>query len=115
MKLVFGVVIVVVALYLCVELIPPYYANYEFEDAVKTEALMATNSSKAEEAIQETVFKKAQELQIPVTRENIHVTRAGSQFVGSVSIEVPYNVHLDMAFYPMDLHFDVATTNKGAM
>ena len=69
----FGLFVIVVSLYLCVELIPPYYSNYEFQDAVSTEALLSTNSAKTEDAIQDTVYKKAQELQLPVTRESIVV------------------------------------------
>jgi hypothetical protein len=115
MKLAFGLLIVAAALYLCVELIPPYYANYELQDAIQTEALMATNGSKGEDAIRDTIFKRVQELQIPVTKEGIQVHRVGTNGSGSVTIEVPYNVHLDLAFYPLDLHFDAVTTNKGAM
>ena len=115
MKLAFGVIIIGIALYLCVDLIPPYYSNYELQDAIQTEALMATNSSKTEDAIRDTVFKRVQDLQIPVTKESIQVHRVGSQGSGSVTIEVPYNVHLDLALYPMDLHFDASATNKGAM
>jgi hypothetical protein len=114
MKLLFGVLIIAVALYLCVELVPPYYTNYEFQDSLQNEALLATNASKTEDAIRETVFKQAQSMQIPVTREDIKVHRVGGQYTGSVSIEVPYTVHLDMPVYPVDLHFDPSTTNKGA-
>jgi hypothetical protein len=115
MKMAFGLLIVAAALYLCVELIPPYYTNYEFQDALQTEALMSTNSAKSEDAIRDTVFKKAQDLQIPVAKEAIQVHRTGTQGMGSVTIAAPYSVHLDMLFYPMDLHFDASVVNKGAM
>lgn len=115
MKLLFGILIVSAALYLCVELVPPYYSNYEFQDALQTEALISTNSAKTEDAIRDTVYKRAQDLQIPVTKEGIQVQRTGTQGSGSVTIEAPYNVHLDLILYPMDLHFDAAAKNKGAM
>jgi hypothetical protein len=115
MKMVFGLLVVIVSLYLCVELIPPYYSNYEFQDALQNEALTSTNSAKTEDAIRDTVFKKAQDLQIPVVKESIQVHRNGTQGSGSVSIEVPYSVHLDMVLYPLDLHFDAAAVNKGVM
>ncbi len=114
MKLLFGLVIIAISLYLCVELVPPYYSNYEFQDAIANEALMATNGSKTEDAIRDSVFKQAQSMSIPVTRDDIKVHRVGGQYSGSVSIEVPYTVHLDMAVYPVDLHFNPSTTNKGA-
>lgn len=113
-KLLFGLTIVGLALYLCVELIPPYYSNYEFQDSLGNEALLSTNSAKSEEAIQDSVYKRAQQLELPVTRESIVVHRTGTNGGGSVTIDVPYTVHLNLIAYPMDLHFDAAATNKGA-
>lgn len=113
-KLIIGVSIIAVSLYLCVELVPPYYSNYEFQDAIASEALISTNATKTEDAIRDTVFKKAQELSLPLTRDDIKVHRVGSMGTGSVTIEAPYIVHIDMAVYPIDLHFTPASTNKGA-
>ncbi|MBV9572758.1 MAG: hypothetical protein JOZ43_09575 [Acidobacteriales bacterium] len=113
-KLIFGLFLIAACVYMGAELIPAYYSNYEFSDAVKTEALMSTNSTKSEDAIRDTVFKKAQELEIPLTHDEIKVVRVGGQGTGSVTIEAPYNVHLDLVAYPMDLHFNVSTQNKGA-
>lgn len=113
-KLFIGLAVIAIALYLCVELVPPYYSNYEFQDAMQTEALYSANNMKSEDAIRETVFKKARELNLPVTREDIKVHRDGYNGSGSVSIEVPYVVHLDIPGYPADLHFDAAVTNRGA-
>lgn len=112
MKMAVGIFAIVVVVYLGAELIPPYFANYEFEDAIKTEAQMATYSSKSEEAIRESMFKKAQDLDIPVTKEQIKVHRVGVQNAGSVNIEVPYVVHINLPGYPLDLNFDPATQNR---
>jgi len=114
MKLFFGITVIVVALYLCVEFIPPYYANYEFEDELKTEALLSTNGNQSESAIQDAVYKKAQQLDIPIAKENIKVQRVGTMGTGSVTIEAPYTVHLDLVGYSYDLNFNSSTTNKGA-
>ena len=113
-KLFFGLFIIVAALYLCVELVPPYYANYEFKDAIQTEALFSANNAKSEDDIRETIFKKAQALEIPITRESIKVEKQGINGSGFVSIAVPYTVHVDIPGYPFDLHFDASVTNKGA-
>jgi len=112
MKMVGGIAMMVAVVYLCAELIPPYFANYEFEDAIKNEAQMATYSTKTEDAIRDEMFKKAQELDIPVVKDQIKVQRTGAQNAGSVSIEVPYTVHLDLPGYPVDLNFDPATRNR---
>jgi hypothetical protein len=113
-KLFLGLFIIGASLYLCVELVPPYYSNYEFQDTLRDEALVSANNMKSEDAIRETIFKRAQELNIPVTREGIKVHRDGFNGSGSVSIDVPYVIHLDMPGYSTDLHFDAAVTDKGA-
>lgn len=113
-KLIFGISVIVISLYLCVELVPPYYSNYEFQDAIQNEALMSANNSKPEDAIRESVFKKAQDLEIPLTRDGITVHRVGTNGSGSVTITAPYVVHIDMPGYPMDLHFDPSVIDRGA-
>lgn len=111
-KLIFGISIIVVAIYLGMELIPVYYANYEFQDVIKTEATLETYTTKPETDIQDSIFKKAQDLDIPLTKEQIQVHRTGNQGTGSLTISAPYTVHLDLVAYPMDLHFDPASYNK---
>jgi len=94
-------------------LIPPFFAKYQFEDAVKTEALNATYVSRTEDEIRDSVFKKAKDLEIPVTKDQIKVHRVGGQGTGSVAINVDYSVHVEVPGYPMDLQFHCASANKG--
>jgi hypothetical protein len=112
-KMVLGIFAIVAAVYLCATLIPPYFSNYEFEDAIKTEAQMSTYSTKSEEDIRSTIFKKAQDLEIPITKDDIKVQRGGNQGSGYVSIQVAYTVHVSLPGYPLDLHFDPSSKNKG--
>jgi hypothetical protein len=112
LKLIFGIFSIVAAVYLIAELAPPYFSNYQFEDAIKTEAQMDTYSTKSEDAIRDTIFKKAQDLDIPIAREAIKVQRVGPQNAGSVSIEAQYMVHVNVPGYPLDLHFDPSSRNK---
>jgi len=112
-KLIFGLFVIVFAIYLGVALIPAYYTNYELQDDLNNEALMATNSGRTEDQIQESVFKQTQRLGLNLSRDNIKVERTGAQYSGSVSIEVQYVVHVNLPGYPFDLHFDPAATNKG--
>lgn len=112
-KLIFGLFVIVAAIYLGVALVPAYYTNYELQDALNNEALMATNSGKTEDAIQESVFKQAHQLGIDISRDDVKVQRNGAQFSGSVSIEVDYTVHVNLPGYPFDLHFAPVATNKG--
>src|SRR5579864_3382002 len=111
-KLGLGIFVIVAGIYLGVELVPVYYENYQFQDMVKTEATLETYTTKPEDAIRESLFKKAQSLDIPLTKDQIKVQRHGTTGTGSLTISAPYTVHLDLPVYPMDLHFDATTENK---
>lgn len=113
-KLLFGLGAIVAVIYGGVELIPPYFSNYQFEDAIKQEALHSTYSTKTEDDIRDEVFKKARDLEIPLTREEIKVQRTGSgQGNGTLMIEADYSVHVELPGYPLDLHFTPSSRNKG--
>ena len=112
LKLIFGIFLIVAAIYMGVQLVPPYYSAYEFQDAIKTEALTSTYTPKTEADIRDAVFKLAQGYDIPIAKDGIKVQRTGTQVGGSVMIEAPYVVHCDVPGYPFDLHFDPSTENK---
>jgi hypothetical protein len=103
-----GLVFIVAVIYGCWTVIPPYFAHYKFEDVVAEEARLSTYSSRSENEIREAVFRKAQDLDIPLTREQIKVQREGQ----GVNISVEYRVHLDIPTYPVDLNFHAASKNR---
>ncbi len=105
-KMTFGLFVIVAAVYLGAMLVPPYFENYEFQDAVKNEATLDTYTTKTEKDIRTAVFKQAQDLDIPISEEQIHVQRSGGMGNGTIIIRAPYVVHVDIPGYPMDLHFD---------
>jgi hypothetical protein len=100
--------------YIAAEIIPPYFANYEFQDTLDTEARLGTYSTKGDEVIRDAVFKRAQELELPLTRDQIKVQRTGGPGTGSVLIETSYSVHVELPYYPMDLEFHPQSKNRGA-
>ncbi len=112
MKMLVGILVLVVAGYLGVVLVPVYYENYQFKDVVTTEATLETYTTKPEADIRDAVYKKAQELEIPIEKEKIKVQRTGTTGTGALLIAAPYTVHVDFPGYPMDLRFDVSSDNK---
>ncbi len=108
LRAILGVVFVVVALYAIVKLVPPYFHNYQFQDVIADEARMNTYTSKSEEDMRETIWQKAKDLDIPITREQINVQR----IAGGVAISVDYTVHVDFPVYPVDLQFHSSSKNK---
>jgi len=108
-----GILVIVGGIFVSVKLIPPYFNNYQFNDWLKDEATHDTYSVKPEGDIRMAVLKKAQEFDIPLTENDIKVSRYGAQFNGTVIIQAPYVVHVDLTGYPVDLHFDASTLNHG--
>jgi hypothetical protein len=114
-KLMFGILVIVAAVYVGAVLIPPYFENYEFQDAVKNEATLDTYTTRTENDIRTSVYKKAQDLDIPISLDQIVVQRQGGYGTGIVVIRAPYVVHVELPGYPMDIHFDVTTANRGVL
>lgn len=113
MKMVFGLLIIVASVVLLATLAPPYFTNYQFQDALKTESQMSTYTTKTEDVIRDEVFKKAQDMDIPLAKEQIKVVRNGAVGTGSIEIDAAYTVHVNLPFYPMDLNFTASAHNKG--
>ena len=112
-RMFFGILVIVGGIFLSVKLIPPYFNNYQFQDWLRDEATHDSYAAKTEQDIRDAVLKKAHEYDIPLTAEGVHVERSGGSFNGTVIIQAPYVVHVDLPGYPMDLHFDASTQNRG--
>ena len=109
-KALFGVFVVIGGFYLAFKLLPPYWSNYQFEDVIAVEARTAAYSHppKTEDEIRNTVYKKAQEMELPITPQQIRVRRGES----GVEIDVNYTVHVELPVRPVDLDFAISSKNK---
>jgi hypothetical protein len=85
----------------CVKIVPAYFANYQLQDSMETEARFAIANHKGEEDIREDIWKKVQELDIPAKRENIKI--GNSQ--GSVTISLDYVIPVDLRVYQFSIDF----------
>ena len=109
LKLLVALGVIAVGVYLGFELVPPFFANYQFQDAIQNEAVLQSYSNKSEDEIRDTIFKKAQDLNIPIQEDHIVVQRVGTGGSGSLAISAPYTVHIDLPYYPLDLEFRPAS------
>jgi hypothetical protein len=107
-KALFGVLVVVAVFYSAWMLLPPYVNNYQFQDDIRSEALMNSYTSKSDQDIRNTLAKKAAEYDIPLRAEQINVQRNGAE----LSIWADYTVHVDLPGLPLDLKFHPATKNR---
>jgi hypothetical protein len=113
LKLIFGFAVFIALAVVGLKVIPPFFSNYELEDAIKTEALQATYTTRTEEDIRETVIKQARNYDIALTPKQVRVTRVGGFGTGTLNIEADYSVPLELPGYSTSLDFHLSTKNKG--
>jgi hypothetical protein len=112
-RLIVGVALFLAVIVVGIQVLPPFFTNYQFEDEINNAALTATYGTKSEDEIRTVVYNKAKEMEIPITPDQIKVYRVGSQGTGTLAIEASYTVHVNLPGYPLDLNFHAATKNKG--
>jgi hypothetical protein len=90
------------------KLVPPYIAEYQLADKMQEQARFAIVNRYSEEQVRETIFKEAQDLDVPIKKEEIKVLANTSV----VRISLDYTVPVDLLFYKMQLHFTPSSENK---
>jgi len=107
-KLSFFITIIVLgAMAFCAfKLVPSWFANYQLQDAMTTEARFATSTypKKNPDDIQNDVYKKVLELGVPAKKEDIKVTTDGSL----ISISLDYSITFDLVVYQLTHHFHLS-------
>ena len=103
-----SIAIVLLGVYILWLMLPPYYNSYQLQDFVESEARLNSYTTKTEQEILDGVVKRAHELDIPLTENQVKVMRSGSE----LSISAEYSVHVDLPMHPIDLHFAPASKNK---
>ncbi len=93
-----------------VRIIPVYVRSYEFEDAMRSQAKFAGVEQKPPETIRRELLKKAQELELPVSGDQIQVFPRR----GGVRISARYAIQVDLIFYKPYLDFDFAADTATA-
>jgi Domain of unknown function (DUF4845) len=107
-----GLFLAVAAVYVLSQVLPPYFHNYQFQDSIdETARFSGVDGRATEEDIRQKVFKSAQDYDVPLTAEQIKVTKNGSE----VTISAEYSVHVDLPLRPLDLDFHPSTKQKPIM
>jgi hypothetical protein len=85
------------AVYVGIKVVPAYVNNYEFQDAIETEARFALANRKQLDDIVGDVYKKVRELDLPVDKKDIHVRYPAPEAgVASIcEIDVQYTVSVE--------------------
>jgi hypothetical protein len=109
-KLAFFITVIVLgSLAFCTfKIAPSWFANYQLQDAMTTEARFATSTypKKTPEDIQEDVYKKIQELGVPAKKEDVKVTTDGSLITITLDYSVTWDLLVTQITHPFHLYTD---------
>lgn len=109
-KLIGTLAVLLAVAYVAIKTIPVYVHNYELHDYIGQLAIQATVSRAPAEGIRNNVVAKAQDLNLPVSPENVKV-QAGH----NVTILVDYTVPIDLKVYTWVLHFKPSAENRALL
>jgi hypothetical protein len=103
MSLLITLIILAAMAFTAIKIVPVYVENYQFQDSIEAESRFALTGypKKGPEDVRADIFKKAQELDIPVKSEDIRVSITN----GSVEIGTDYSVPIDLKVYQFTLQF----------
>lgn len=100
--------VVVALIYVGVKVIPVLVNNYQFQDAIESTARFASVNRQTPEDIRAAVVKEAQNEDIPVAAQDIHVKGDA----GHVEIAADYSVTVNLVIYQWTLNFHPYAKNN---
>jgi hypothetical protein len=98
-----AIVLLGLAIYLGITLVPIYYANFNFENDVKTAASRAGAHYSDDETVIKDILDLAKKDEIKVDRKDIQVER----FAGQLHLIVRYSVPVDFVIMEHNLDFKI--------
>jgi hypothetical protein len=100
--------IVVVLFYSAAQYVPAYFAAFQFNDYVRQEVKYAASSRKTADALRTGILLKAGELGIPITKNDVRITKRGPSF----TVEVEYRWPIDLKVYHHELIFHTSQSGE---
>jgi hypothetical protein len=107
-SVILGLGIVAATVFASVRLLPPYVANYQFQDYIDNTARTATYSTISEADLKREIMNRAREYGIPLQDRQLQVQKVRG---GTVSISTSYDVRVDLIARQVVLHFAPSAGN----
>jgi hypothetical protein len=101
--------ILVSFVYVCIKIIPPYYANYEFEDWLKTQIPFLMVNHTSDDGLTAAIIKELKNDGVTVTKENIKIIQNNPN---GINVQINYDVTLDLIVYQQKLHFSPSMNSQ---
>ena len=103
-----GLVVVLGGFYVAWNMVPPYFNNYQLQDALDDIARKGSYTAQTDDDIKKAVIAKAETEDIKLKEDQIVVSRVRDM----LGITVKYRIHVDMVVHPVDLDFTANSLNK---
>jgi hypothetical protein len=100
-KAIIYTVILAVAVYVAVKVVPIYVAEYQLKDKITEQARFAVVNHYTEDQVKDILFKVIQDLDIPAKRDDIKVENTNH----GLMISVNYSVPVDLSVYKTEITF----------
>ncbi len=108
LKVVLFLAVVVATIYVGVKVIPILVNNMQFQDAIENTARFASVNRQTADDIRTAVLKEAENEDIPIAAEDIHVKGDA----GRVEIAADYSVTVNLVVYQWTLNFHPYAKNN---
>lgn len=103
-----GLLVIVTGFYVAWNMVPPYFNNYQLQDALDDIARKGSYTAQTDDDIKKAVIAKAETEDIKLKEDQIVVSRVRDM----LGITVKYRIHVDMVVHPVDLDFTANSLNK---
>jgi hypothetical protein len=98
----------VAVVYAGIKIIPVYVNSYELDDYIRQQNPFWVTQRTSADAIRNSILAKAQDLDLPVSAEQVKINTGG----GRVTVDVDYTVPVDLKVYVLNLHFTPSAENR---
>jgi hypothetical protein len=96
-----GCLVLAVLLLSAVLYAPLYIRNLKLQNYVAGITHLVDNRAKSDDELRRAVLDKARELNLPVTADNVLITRSQED----LRVDVRYSVRVNLPLYTVNLHF----------
>jgi len=93
-------------------IIPVYVKSYQFQDEIRNKCKFAPVDRKSPETVKEELLRFAQEIDLPVAREQLQVNALGP---AAIRVEVKYSVPVDLILFDISIPFEYNVDSKSAL
>ena len=107
-KRIAAIAFLLATIYLAREYVPPYYARFQFGDAVRQTVKYAASTNKDTDAIRREILSSAEDAGVPITATDIKITKRGPSF----TVDIDYEWPIDLKFKKYNLPFHVSESGE---